>query len=271
LLRQYGIRPVKRRGQHFLVDGNLARSIARTTLELGTVVLELGAGAGALTTHLLAGGARVTAVEVDRRLGELLRNEWGEQPGFRLLSADLARLDWPTLLADVGPQPVVAGNLPYVLTSTVLFALADQRDQLAGAVLMVQQEVAARLTAEVGGKNYGVLTALLGSVFRIDLLRRVPRSVFWPQPEVTSAVVRMVPTATWPEAEYRAFRSLIKALFGQRRKQVGTLLRREFGLTNEALMEVARATGCDPSARPEQLSTDRLRSLANHLAGRNVL
>ena len=271
LLRQYGIRPVKRRGQNFLVDGNLARRIAGTTLDLGQEVLELGAGAGALTVHLLAGGACVTAVEVDRRLCELLREEWGDEANFRLLEADLARLDWPVVLTEAGTKPVVAGNLPYVLTSTVLFALADQREQISGAVLMVQKEVADRLTSQAGSKDYGVLAALLGSIFRIEVVRRVRPSVFWPQPTVASAVVRLEPTTPWSQAEYLEFRGVVKTLFGKRRKKVGTLLRQEYGLSAEVLPEIARAAGIDPAVRPEQLTGDRLRALARCLSGRNGL
>jgi len=269
LLRRYGIRPVKRRGQNFLLDGNLARRIADATLELGREVLELGAGAGALTVHLLAGGGRVTAVEVDRHLCELLRSEWGGDPNFRLREADLARLDWAALLAELGENLVVAGNLPYVLTSSVLFALADRREHLAGAVLMVQKEVAERLTSRAGNKDYGVLSALLGSLFRIEVVRRVPPEVFWPQPAVASAVVRMVPAAPWPEAEYRSFSKLVKTLFGKRRKKVGTLLRQAYGVSTERLAEVARAADIDPAARPEQLDGQQLQSLARYLTGRN--
>ena len=268
LLRLYGIRPVKRRGQHFLIDGNLARWLAHRTMDLGTDVLELGAGAGALTAPLLAMGARVTALEVDHRLCALLEQEYGESTNLRVVAADLAQLDWRLQLAAVGPRPVVAGNLPYVMTSTVLFALADLRERLAGAVLMVQKEVAGRLTSVAGSKEYGVLAVLLGSLFTIEVIRQVPATVFWPRPEVASAVVRLLPAASWRESEYRDFRQVVKTLFGKRRKQLGTLLRAEYGMNNEAMAELARATGVDLVVRPEQLTADQLRSLVRALKRR---
>ncbi len=268
LLRLYGIQPVKRRGQHFLLDGNLARWLAHRTLELGSDVLELGAGAGALTAPLLAMGARVTAVEVDRRLCALLAQEYGQNPNMTVVGADLAQLDWRVQLLATGVRPVVAGNLPYVMTSTVLFALADQRERLAGAVLMVQKEVAGRLTAVAGSKEYGVLAVLLGSLFTIEVIRQVPAAVFWPRPEVASAVVRLVPAASWRESEYRDFRQVVKTLFGKRRKQVGTLLREEYGMSAGALSDLARTTGVDLVARPEQLPAEQLRSLARDLSRR---
>ena len=263
LLRAHGIRPVKRRGQNFLLDANIAQAIAAEALTLGREVLELGAGAGALTGPLLAGGAAVTAVEVDRKLCAVLREEYGELPGLRLVEADLARLDWGATLAEVGRRPVVAGNLPYLLTSVVLFALAEQRERVAGAVLMMQREVADRLCAAPGGRSYGVLAALLGAVFTARVVRTVSPTVFWPRPEVASAVVRLTPVAeSWPEPEWRRYEATVKALFGQRRKKVGTLLRSRFDLTAAQVVETAGRAGIDPDARPETLPVARLRALA---------
>jgi 16S rRNA (adenine1518-N6/adenine1519-N6)-dimethyltransferase len=265
LLRAHGIRPVKRRGQNFLVDGNLARWIAAAVRELGPAVLELGAGAGALTTPLLAEGARVTAVEVDRKLCALLREELGGREGFRLIEGDLSQLALEDLLADIGTEtgapPVVAGNLPYVLTSHVLFGLADARRELSAAVLMIQREVAARLTARPGSRDYGVLSAVLGSLFAIEVIRRVPAEVFWPRPDVESAVVRLRPGSPWSNAEYGAYRETVKVLFGQRRKQLGSILRSAWSRPG-----AAATAGLDPARRPEQLSPEELRRLSAVLA-----
>ncbi len=268
LLRAHGIRPVKRRGQNFLLDANLARAIAAEVLALGTRVLELGAGAGALAAPLLAAGAAVTAVEVDRQLCALLRAELGSSPGFRLLEEDLTRLDWPAVLDAAGPRPVVAGNLPYVLTSSVLLALAEWRQGLAGAVLMVQREVAERMTAAPGGRTYGVLAALLGALFEIRALRRVPPEVFWPRPEVESAVVRLVPAGPpWPPAELAHYRAVVKTLFARRRKQLGSALRAGWGMTPADAAATAAAAGLDPAQRPEQIAPAGLRALAAQLPG----
>ena len=265
LLRRHGIRPVKRRGQNFLVDGNLARAIAGDVLELGSRVLELGAGGGALTVHLLELGDRVLAVEVDRHLCRLLATEYGDRAGFTLQEDDLARLDWSLAIDTAGPRPVVAGNLPYVLTSKVLFALAERQADIAGAVFMVQKEVAERLVAEPGGRDYGVLAVVLGSLFRIELMRTVPHTVFWPQPDVASAVVRLVPREPWPEAEYQAFLTTVKTLFQQRRKQLGSALRRLYGRDEAAIGALAARVEFDPRTRPEQLPAAKWRQLARAL------
>ncbi len=270
LLRRYDIRPVKRRGQNFLVDGNLTRAIAADVAALGDHVLELGAGGGALTAPMLDLGLQVTSVEVDRHLCALLRAELGERSGFRLQEDDLGRLDWPQSLLEAGPRPVVAGNLPYVLTSVVLFALADWRDAHRGAVLMVQKEVAARLTATPGGRDYGVLAVVMGSVFTVEQVRTVPPTVFWPQPEVESAVVRLVPGAAWSASEYRELLSTVKTIFGQRRKQIGAILRRRYGLTAAAATAVAAAAGIAPADRPEHLPPEAWRRLASVLGARQT-
>jgi 16S rRNA (adenine1518-N6/adenine1519-N6)-dimethyltransferase len=268
LLREYGIRPVKRRGQNFLIDGNLARRIATQVLELGDQVVELGAGGGALTGPLLALGATVTAVELDRKLCTLLNQEYGGHARFRLVEADLAQLDLGEVLAQAGAKPVVAGNLPYVLTSTILFGLADHRRQLAGAVLMIQKEVAQRLTSCAGCREYGVLSAVLGSLFAIETLRQVAASVFWPRPAVESTVVRLRPALSWPEDEYLPFRETVKALFGQRRKKVRTLLRSLYGLAAKDVDSVAADADIDPDQRPEQLPPLQLRRLSRALVRR---
>ena len=262
LLREYGIKPVKRRGQNFLIDTNLARAIAQDSLDLGGTILELGAGGGALTLHLLEKAEKVVCVEVDRNLCALLQSEFGSLPAFELVEADLATMDWTEVLDRTGPRPVIAGNLPYVLTSKVLFALADHRSRTAGGVFMVQKEVAERLVATPGGRDYGILAVVLGSVFNIKMTRTVPASVFWPRPEVASAVIRLVPSESWDDREYRHFLATVKTLFGQRRKKLRTQLRAHFGLSPEQVDQISSGIGLDPDKRPEQIEAELLRKLA---------
>jgi 16S rRNA (adenine1518-N6/adenine1519-N6)-dimethyltransferase len=269
LLRKYGIRPVKKRGQNFLVDGNLARAIARETLDVSDRVLELGAGAGALTVHLLTEAARVVCVEVDRHLCALLQAEFGQRDEFQLIEGDLAKLDWAGAVAAAGERPVIAGNLPYVLTSKVLFALADLREVVSGGVFMVQKEVAERLVATPGGRDFGILAVVLGSVFDVKIIRKVPSSVFWPKPEVESAIIRLTPNGDLPQAEFDQLASVVKTLFGQRRKKLRTQLRVHFSLDDEAVNELAASTGVDVDKRPEQIGQDGFQRLAAALPRRD--
>jgi len=276
LLRDYGIKPVKRRGQNFLVDGNLARSIARDTLALGTCVLELGAGGGALTIHLLAAAKMVLCVEVDRNLCALLQSEFGERANFQLMEADLAKLDWFATVAATGERPVIAGNLPYVLTSKVLFALADLRAVTSGAVFMVQKEVAERMIATPGGKDFGILAAIMGAVFDLRIIRTVPSSVFWPKPDVASAIVSLVPKSRpedlWSDDEFANYRQTVKTLFGQRRKTLRNQLRHHYDMSGEAVdafgAKLAIDSTIDLERRPEQCSIADFRLIAAALAAR---
>ncbi len=270
LLRQYGIRPVKRRGQNFLVDTNLARALAADSLVLGDHILELGAGGGALTVHLLESARRVVCVEVDRNLCALLSREYGTRENFQLIEGDLAKLDWAAALAAAGGRPVISGNLPYVLTSKVLFALADHRRQCRGGVFMVQKEVAERLCAACGSRSYGILAVVLGSLFEIQTIRQVPRSVFWPRPEVESAVVRLLPRDSWEDSEYRRFSSVVKALFQQRRKKLRTQLRHHFALSPADVDALCAQAGVDPERRPEQVEPAGWRRLAALLPAKDV-
>lgn len=265
LLRSYGIRPVKRRGQNFLIDTNLARAIAQDSLALGSEVLELGAGGGALTIHLLEEASRVVCLEVDRHLCALLQSEYGELENFELREGDLAKLDWAEILSATGERPVVAGNLPYVLTSKVLFALADHRQVISGAVFMVQKEVAERMIADCGSRDFGILAVVLGSIFDIQIIRTVPSSVFWPRPDVESAVVRLVPKGSWSDEEYKHFLAVVKVLFQQRRKKLRTQLRSHFNLDPQSMEALVSEGEIDVEKRPEHLEAADWRRMARLL------
>jgi 16S rRNA (adenine1518-N6/adenine1519-N6)-dimethyltransferase len=133
---------------------------------------------------------------------------------------------------------------------------------------MMQREVAARLVAQPGSRDYGVAAVVMRSLFEVEVVRIVPPTVFWPQPEVDSAVVRLTRGASWTDAEYRPFVATVKALFGHRRKQLGAILRRVYDLSAAEADAVAGDAGCAPADRPEQLDLPTWRRLAGELAAR---
>jgi 16S rRNA (adenine1518-N6/adenine1519-N6)-dimethyltransferase len=271
VLRKYGIKPVKRRGQNFLIDGNMSRTIAEEIISIGKNVLELGAGAGAITIPLLNLGASVTAVEIDRHLCEILRSESKEFSNFNLIEEDLAKLKWHDMIEIAGEMPVVAGNLPYVLTSEVLFALAELRDKISGAHFMMQYEVAERMIASEGGKDFGVLAIILGSLFDVELVRPVPPSVFWPQPKVRSALVIMRRNnKLWDDGQLRQLRDVVRIIFTKRRKKISTILKSSFGMDSDSACQLLESAGINKDLRPEQISRELFWGLAELLPSKEA-
>lgn len=213
------IRPKKSLGQNFLSDPNTARKIvASLGAPPDAAVVEIGPGTGALTGELLSRYDNLTAIEVDARSVELLHNEY---PRLDVRHADVLDVDWVALSAEKGGRLHVIGNLPYYITSQILFSLFDARHYLHAAVVMMQLEVAERLVAVPRTKAYGILSVLTQLYAEPSLLFRVSPHVFYPQPDVTSAVVRLVfgkDDEDFGGVDPGMLKQVVKAAFNQRRK-----------------------------------------------------
>ena len=256
LLDKYDLRAKKSWGQNFLGDEHILDDIARLAAPRpGTRVVELGAGLGHLTARLLERGALVTAVERDRDMARVLRGELKD--AITLLEADAARLDYAALAAG-GPLSVV-GNLPYHLTSPILFDLLDQSGQVVSAVFLLQREVAERLAASPGEKDWGVLSVFLQREADVSVERIVPPGAFFPPPRVHSAVIHVgfrPPAAAAAVTDRARFRKLVKAGFAQRRKTLRNALEAGQVAPPEALAAALLAAGVDPGRRGETLTIE---------------
>ena len=257
-LQRHGLRPRKELGQHFLVDRRVLQRLVQTIAPApGTAIVDLGAGPGVLTEQLLEGGAQVVAVELDDGLAALLRAELGGRPRFELLHMDLAALDLELLRRRLGaPRLAVAGNLPYQLTSTVLFGLLELEDRLQQAVLMVQREVAERIRSAPGTKQYGVTSAILQAYYDVRLMARIKPGAFLPPPQVDSAILRLTPRAAGPAlpwGERAAYVRLVRHVFNERRKVLRNTLKKFYGLDAAALTACGNAAALDLGRRPESL------------------
>jgi 16S rRNA (adenine1518-N6/adenine1519-N6)-dimethyltransferase len=261
-------RPKRSLGQNFLVDGNLQRKIVKA-LKVGPEddVLEIGPGRGALTKHLVGLSGTLTLVELDRELAEALRGELEGVEGVRVIQGDILETDLSELTPRVNELKVV-GNIPYNITTPILFHLLD-RPRPKEILLMVQKEVADRILASPGTSSFGALTVGVRSVAEVDRVLKVPASAFRPVPAVDSVVIRVRPFQPEPLTleEEKALRKLTRAAFQQRRKQFQTILRGhpELGLSHEELSQVEEETGFDLRRRPETFSPQEFIRLSRAL------
>lgn len=255
-----GIRPSKRLGQNFLVDRRVARRIADVAVRApGEPVLEIGPGTGVLTHELVAIGASVVALELDRRLEPYLAESVGRD--VRLLFGDALKVDWTEALGRPLAQATVVSNLPYAITSPFLVRLLT--NPFSRAVLMIQEEVADRLVAPVGSRQRGSLTLLREARAKAKKLFRVGPQAFTPRPKVTSAVVLF---EAEPKELHPGTENTWKRLFGFRRKALRKALRDAFGLDAESAVALLREAGIDELARAEDLSLDEFDALARGMA-----
>jgi len=266
LLEKYGLRAKKSWGQNFLADDAILDEIARLAVSRrGERVVELGAGLGHLTAHLLALGAEVVAVERDRDMARVLRGEFGE--ALALLEADAARLDLSRLAApargaEAGAKVALVGNLPYHLSSPILFSVLDQAGSVSRAVFLLQREVAERLAARPGTKDWGLLSVLVQQRALVQVERVVPAGAFHPPPKVESAVVRIELGTREPgSADAARFRLLVKGGFGQRRKTLKNSLESTRLWPREELLRAFESCGIDPARRGETLTVEEWEAL----------
>ena len=252
LLQQYGLQPRKKQSQHFLTsESALARIVAAAELTPQETALEIGAGLGALTAVLAEAAAQVVAVEIDRRLVEVLQIELGHLENVRFVQGDILALDPAELMGE--EEYKVVANLPYAITSAVLRHLLEASHPPRRMVVMVQREVAERIVARDG--RMSLLAIGVHFYGRPQLLFRLRRGAFYPPPEVESAVLRIDRHDEPPvQVENRAeFFRLVRAGFSQPRKQLRNSLAAGLHLPPQTVAQALQAAGLDPRLRAERL------------------
>ena len=268
LLKAWNLKPKKRMGQNFLTDPSTARTIiSRANLTADDVVLEIGAGLGALTIPLARVVKKVHAVEKDNHLIELLKTELlaNRISNCDIIAQNILEMDLHALVETTATKLTVVGNLPYGISSQILIQLIHSRDILERAVVMFQKELAQRIAAQPGGKQYGRITAMLRYCADIRFLADVKASVFYPPPKVDSAVldIKFKSTAMYgPHDEAMLFR-VIKAAFGNRRKTLkNALAAAGLQVDSQSIMEALSAAGIDPIRRAETLNPSEFVALS---------
>ncbi len=261
------IRPKKSLGQNFLRDDNIARNIvASLHLLPDDVVLEIGPGEGALTKYLVPQLSRLTVVEVDdrivRRMEELFNNK-----DISIIHRDFLKTDLGEIAAERNSTAIrIIGNIPYNITSPILFHILDNRSRVTDATLMMQKEVAHRLVAKPNTKDYGILAVFSQLFSDVEILFDVSPACFYPPPKVTSSVVRinLLPAPRFEMSDEHFFRRMVRSVFGKRRKT----LRNSLSYFVDEIPSLPAEF--DLSRRPEDLSIQELVELGNVLYGKTL-
>ena len=274
IMQRHGLHPKKRLGQNFLVDRNILSKIADSCgAGPEQYLVEIGPGLGALTQELAQRSRGVLAIEVDTGLEPILQELADEYPNLRLLFQDILEVDIEAelrrafALEEIVPYQVCA-NIPYNITSPILFQLLEDCPHMQAATLMMQKEVAERILAQPGSKDYGRLTLTTAYYAQVEQVMQVSRNCFFPRPEVDSVVLRIVPQHTQrvgdrQEADLKNF---IKAAFQKRRKTILNICSELFRLDKAAAGHKLQELGLAANLRPENLTLEEMARLVNAFA-----
>ena len=265
ILKAFHLRTSKRLGQNFLINSAIVQGIVEAAeLSPGDRVLEIGPGIGTLTQGLAEAGAEITAVELDKKLPEVLAHTLAGYDNVRILQGDILKVDIPGIMGE-GTFQVVA-NLPYYITTPILMTLLERKLPITRIVAMVQKEVAERMTASPWGKDYGALSVAVQYYTEPRMVMEVPPKSFLPAPEVDSMViackVREAPPVSVEDEDL--FFRLVKAAFGQRRKTLANALKGA-GFPKEDILPAFQRAGISLQRRGETLSLEEFARLSNAL------
>jgi len=267
-LREYGFFPKKRLGQHFLVDRNILNKVIRTA-EVGKedVVIEVGPGPGEMTLALARLVKRVIAVEIDPNLVEILKKRLADCPNVEVVKSDILKVDFKRLYKKEGHPIKVVANLPYQISTPLLFRFIEAKEAFSTLTLMLQREVAERMAAPSGGKEYGPLSIFVQLFLDVSIRFFIKPSAFFPPPKIESAVVHMVwkekPRIEEKDEEW--FKKVVKACFGYRRKTLLNALKHSELPLDESTGPKMENAGIDPQRRPETLTIEEFIRLADAL------
>ena len=266
VLARHGFSFKKQFGQNFISDTNLLESIVSLAgVDSGATVLEIGCGAGTLTRALAAKAGRVIAYEIDKKLQPVLAETLAGVDNAEVVFRDFLRQDMAELESKLPPYTVVA-NLPYYITTPLVTKFLDEAHKAKALVVMVQDDVARRFCAREGTPDYGAITAAIARRASAEIVKSVPRRMFFPVPNVDSAVVRLTfAEGRIPVRDAATYRATVRAAFLSRRKTLENNLMQAFSLPREEARDILRRAGVPDKARGETLSPHALAALADLL------
>jgi len=267
-LREYGLFPKKRLGQHFLADPNILNKVVRAA-QIGKedVVLEVGPGLGHMTVALAHQAKKVIAVEIDETLAAILQQKAKDYPNVEVIKSDILKVDFKRVFKKETQPVKVVANLPYQISTPLLFRFIESKEIFSVLTLMLQKEVAERMVASPGRKEYGPLSIFIQTFSDVSIQFSIRPKAFFPPPKVESALVHM----TWKEKlmiemkDEVWFKRVVKACFSYRRKTLVNGLRHSELSLPESVESKMEQIGIDPRRRPETLTIQEFASLAEVL------
>ncbi|NWG03824.1 MAG: 16S rRNA (adenine(1518)-N(6)/adenine(1519)-N(6))-dimethyltransferase RsmA [Syntrophaceae bacterium] len=267
-LKEYGLFPKKRLGQHFLVDSNIFNKVIRTAqVEKGDVVLEVGPGLGEMTIALAHHAKKVMAIEIDSKLVDILKQKLRDVSNVEVIHRDVLKIDFGQLFRKEKHPIKVIANLPYQISTPLLFRFIASKEIFSTLTLMLQKEVAERMVASPGGKGYGPLSIFVQIYSNVSICFLIKPSAFFPPPGVESAVVHMgfkeKPMVKLEEEEW--FKKVVKGCFGYRRKTLINALKHSGLPLPQSIEWSMKKMGLNPQRRPETLTIEEFVHLAEAL------
>lgn len=274
LLSSYGFAFSKSLGQNFLIDGNIVRKIvAEANVAPEDYVLEIGPGMGTLTEELALNAKKVVAVEIDKSLLPILDETLGKYENVEIVSGDILKIDVDELIKEKlngGPVKVVA-NLPYYVTTPIIGKLIESDLNIESIIVMVQKEVAERMSAGPGSKTYGSLSVFVNFYTIPEIVVKVPKTVFMPQPKIDSAVIKLTLRKQLPDVDRVQFFRVVKAAFSKRRKTIfNALSTYGFDLDRELFKEYLIKADIRLEERAENLSVEDFIRISKTLPPLNI-
>ena len=268
LVKKHGFKFTKSLGQNFLIDDNIVdKIVAGAGIGPGDKIIEVGPGIGTLTREMASRAQNLMAVEIDKNLIPILEDTLGDYDNVKIVNEDIIKADIRGLIDEnLGGGPVkLVANLPYYITTPIIMRFLEENINVTDIVVMVQKEVAERMNAQPGGKDFGALSVAVQYYCDTEIVAKVPRHLFVPQPNVDSIVIAL---RVRPERKYKVddedlYFKVVKAAFGQRRKTLINSISSMGNLAKDQVKEALEEAGIDPKRRGETLSLDEFAILSN--------
>lgn len=257
IMETYDLYPKKGFGQNFIIEPEIVRHIAEFSgIDETTTAVEIGPGIGALTEQLAKKAKQVLCYEIDLKLQDVLKDTLAEYDNVKIIFEDVLKRNIKEDLKEIGAEKTaICANLPYYVTTPILFHLIESETDFESITVMVQKEMADRFNARVNTKEYNGLSVLLQYLYDIKIVMKVPKTVFIPKPQVDSIVIRFVPKKDYPIQDLNRFNEFVKGCFTQRRKTLYNNLK-EFFNDKEKAIQVLNACNIDENRRAESLSVE---------------